>query len=106
MVSTKEALKCMEERAKKKKKIKPTFIPMTSLLLSLFGRGEKRRELELSLRPVREPHGKRIKPQDAKPVFVQFPPDLSICSDLEALLQCFPSLCLRKTKLIYLAPFV
>ena len=49
MVSMEEALKCMEERAKKKKKVKPKSASTNSSLSSSFECGEKKRELELGL---------------------------------------------------------
>ena len=89
MVSTEEALKRMEQRAKKKKKVKPTSISVTSPLLSLSGHGEKRREPKPSLRPVREPHMRRVEPQAAELVSVQFPPKHSICLDPEVFTPVF-----------------
>ena len=43
MVGREEALKRMEERAKKKKNVKPAPVLETSFLSSPSGRGEKRR---------------------------------------------------------------
>ena len=48
MVSTEEVLKRMEKQAKKKRKAKPSSIPMNSPISRLLGCGEKRREENLS----------------------------------------------------------
>ena len=42
MINTEEALKCMEERAKKRRKVKPSSASVTSPLSSLFRHGEKK----------------------------------------------------------------
>ena len=53
MVSTEEALKHMEERAKKRKKVKPSSTPTATPLSSPSRHGEKRKELETSSRLVK-----------------------------------------------------
>ena len=53
-MSMEEALKHMEEHAKKKKKIKPSSVLAASPLSSPSGCGEKRREPEPSSRLAKE----------------------------------------------------
>ena len=66
MVSTEDASKFMEERAKKKKNIKPTSTLAASFFSSLSRWREKRKEPESGWRPVKETQKRRKEAQFAE----------------------------------------
>ena len=94
MVSAEEALNFMEERAKKKKKTKPSSSLVLFPLSSPSGRGgKKRKQPELGSRPPKRFRKQRDEAYSSKasePVCVPFPPKPSICSEPESFVQVFP----------------
>ena len=97
MVSTDDALKFIKERAKRKKRTKPSSTSAASPFSSSSRKGEKRKDPKPSLRPTKGSQRWRKESQiveGAEVVSVQFAPNPSIYLDPRSF-KSFPSLCSR-----------
>ena len=95
MVTAEEALKFMEDRVKRKKKTKFTFVSTAFPLLSLSRQGEKRKDPKTDPIPTKGSQRQRKESriaEGAEAISIQFPPNRSIRSDPKAFTQVFPQL--------------